>query len=213
MKYVPSKHDDIALTASRWNLQQERSALIMLVALCWLTTATAATLGAPNSVAVSPGSSTEYPSDYLRKGPNYEPARANLAARTDHCEVPGTQTVLLIDQTSHRLFPFRMFEVLTQAQKRIQRKIREGAGDRIAEIPFIVIAWGLRISATPPPPPASVSLTWQMLNDTIEGLFQCAYNERMFFELEVRIMHESEVYLAEMGQLMLQQVAAAGDTA
>ncbi|KAL8953125.1 MAG: hypothetical protein Q9222_001008 [Ikaeria aurantiellina] len=155
----------------------------------------------------------------LSNGTSCDAAKSDLAVRaTTHCEVPGTNTVLLIDPTNNSVFPFRMYQVLSQAQKCIRRKIQqEGVGNRplqAAEIPFVSIAWGLRISAAPKDSPPNVSLTWQMLEDTITGILFCAYDERLYFDLDVKIMKESDAYLWETGSLMLQRVVAkAGDTA
>ncbi len=48
---------------------------------------------------------------------------------------------------------------------------------------------GLQIKADPVPGmhPVEILLFWQLVNETIEGLFRCAYNTRQYFGLDVTV--------------------------
>lgn len=109
-----------------------------------------------------------------------------------------------------------MGELLIQTQKQIWRKLNEAGGDHrpllVSELPFESIAWGLQLSVVPVAgqPPAPITLTWQLLNQTVEGLFRCVYNKRDFAILQVIITRKVGDVLENMGQLTLGYAADYG---
>ncbi|KAL8714997.1 MAG: hypothetical protein Q9225_006443 [Loekoesia sp. 1 TL-2023] len=154
--------------------------------------------------------------------PSHKPralAKRAPLLRSLHCEVPGTDIVLLINLGSRKVLPHGMAEVLLQTHKFIRRKLREAGGDRPLvpdELPFESIAWGVKILAWPAPDaedPQRVLLTWQQLYDTIEGLFKCVYNKKMFFELQAMINTKVGVTLDSKGTLDLTNMFGPRDTA
>lgn len=113
-----------------------------------------------------------------------------------------------------------MAEVLLQTHKYIWRKLRESGGDRpleSSELPFESIAWGVKILAWPVPDaedPQRVLLTWQLLNETIEGLFRCVFNEKIFYEFQAMITTQvDETPLDNKGTLDLDNLFGPRDTA
>ncbi len=110
-----------------------------------------------------------------------------------------------------------MGDLFVQAQKQIWRKLNEAGGqDRpllVSELPFEVIAWGLQLLVVPVAgqPPAPITLTWQLLNQTMEGLFRCVYSRKHFAVLDVIITRKTVGGdLENMGQLTLAYAADNG---
>lgn len=80
------------------------------------------------------------------------------------------------------------------------------------------MAWGLQFEAIPAPQapgerPAHIGLTWQMLNETIEGLFACVVARKEYFVLRAIITSEVGVTLDHMGDLTLGYAKRPVDTA
>ncbi|KAL9026405.1 MAG: hypothetical protein Q9180_007489, partial [Flavoplaca navasiana] len=140
--------------------------------------------------------------------------------RTTRCQVPGTNTVLLIETGTRSVTPFRVKELLLDARRTIARKLLEMGGvDRhlfIWEVPFKSAAWGLEMVVDPAPGPSSrdVLLTWRMLEETTAGLLVCVYDRGPFFELQAIITREdTRGILESMGTLHLRRVVPASAAA
>ncbi|KAL8925659.1 MAG: hypothetical protein Q9208_003342 [Pyrenodesmia sp. 3 TL-2023] len=122
----------------------------------------------------------------------------NVSLRTTRCEIPDTNTVLLIETGTRSVTPFRVKQLLLHARRTIARKLLETGGvDRhlfISEVPFTSKAWGLemKVDPAPGPSPRDVLLTWRMLDETTAGLLVCVYDQGPFFELQAIIAREEE---------------------
>ena len=139
-----------------------------------------------------------------------------LFPRSIHCEVPGTSTILLIETADLKLYPYRMAQVLLEAQKRIRLKLHQG-GNRplfLSEVPFTIVSWRLQLQFEPSPlvSPGVVSLTWQLLDDTIRGLFDCMYDEKSYHQLYATIARETATHLQGKGHVSLRPLTGTSAT-
>ncbi|KAL8828245.1 MAG: hypothetical protein Q9170_006689 [Blastenia crenularia] len=134
--------------------------------------------------------------------------------RTIHCEVPNTSTVLVIAESTRKVYPHAMEQILTQTQKYIRKKMHESSDHdrplRPSEASFKVHAWGLEIEVWPMndrTDPSRPLLTWQSLDETIEGLWRCVYYRKVYFGLSVVITRNLGVVLENLGEMQLQYMS------
>ncbi|KAL8723720.1 MAG: hypothetical protein Q9225_000015 [Loekoesia sp. 1 TL-2023] len=159
-----------------------------------------ASMKPPSDQTVDVGRVVHVPNDL------YSSAKRSLG-RTFRCDVQGTQTVLVITVEEKPVWRYRMFQLLVQTQKLIRRRLKEH-GDRpllSTEIPFIWIEWGLRIKAEPPSDEEG-SLTWGLLDNAMEGLFVCAYNDGVYNELSALIFEREDQTQGYRGSLELSRI-------
>lgn len=91
------------------------------------------------------------------------------ALRTEyHWRVPGTDTEIYILQTSTKVRPFRLHEILTQTSNLIKRRLQERGDTPLlpSDLPLVNIAWGLRMTFGVFGLHAG-RLSWGLLNETL----------------------------------------------
>ncbi|KAL9007421.1 MAG: hypothetical protein Q9173_007305, partial [Seirophora scorigena] len=122
--------------------------------------------------------------------------RAQPFDRRTRCEVPGSSTVLLILPGAQRIVPVRYARLLDYTRLDIGRKIGYGDPTRrllVGQVPYIYGAWGIefRVDPAPPPPgsdPRAISLTWQMLLDTVDGVVKCVLDKGITVNVQADIV-------------------------
>lgn len=124
---------------------------------------------------------------------NISSAQQNFLPSAFKCRLPGTKTLLLITPEEHKISAWLIYQLLTQIQKSIRRWLQQHGNRRLlgSELLFTVYEWDLRFQAYALPANPETS-TWALLDDVIECLFRCAYNDVICDKMQALIMSGTE---------------------
>ncbi|KAI4138938.1 MAG: hypothetical protein LQ341_004436, partial [Variospora aurantia] len=104
------------------------------------------------------------------------------------CEVEGTTVTLHLQGTGHRIYPNEMRQILIDAQENIASKFFESeTADRLLapdELPFTIHTQHLIMRAQ------RNGWSWKLLNYTIIGVRQCAYEKGIFQEIFINSIED-----------------------
>ncbi|KAL9017973.1 MAG: hypothetical protein Q9185_004718 [Variospora sp. 1 TL-2023] len=103
------------------------------------------------------------------------------------CEVEGTTVTLHLQGTGHRIRPNDMRQILIDAQEKIASKFFESTVDQFitpSDLPFTIHHNKLILRAQ------KNGWSWKLLNYTIIGVRQCAYEKGIFEEIFINSIQD-----------------------